>query len=180
MAEGCAAADITPDSKLGALLERWPGLEVALLEISPHFQALRNPVLRRTVAKVATLRQVASVSGVPLATLIDRLRAAAGLPPLAVAAAGDAPAASPPAWLAGATPARTHDARAAIQAGEHPMQRVMADLAALAPGEAYELVTPFVPAPLLDLARAKGFESYSAAEGEGLVRTWFRRAGAPG
>jgi Domain of unknown function (DUF1858)/Uncharacterized conserved protein (DUF2249) len=175
----CAAADITPDSRLGALLDRWPELEAALLEISPHFKALQNPVLRRTVARVATLRQVANVSGVPLAVIIERLRAGAGLPPLAVPADGP-PAAPRPPWIDGTAPTRTHDARAAIEAGEHPMPRVMADLASLAAGEVYLLLTPFAPAPLLDLARDKGFESYSAAEAEGLVRSWFRRAGATG
>ena len=59
------------------------------------------------------------------------------------------------------------------------MPRVMTDLAALADGEVYELVTPFVPAPLVDLARGKGFEAYSVVCAEGLVRTFFRRgAGA--
>jgi hypothetical protein len=60
------------------------------------------------------------------------------------------------------------------------MPRVMADLAALAEGEVYALVTPFVPAPLVELARGKGFLCFSAAEGEALVRTFFRRAGGPG
>ena len=78
------ASLITPDAKLGALLERWPGVEAALVEISPHFRALQNPVLRRTVARVATLRQVSKVSGVPLGVLIERLRAAAALAPLAL------------------------------------------------------------------------------------------------
>ena len=69
-----SVATITPDSRLGELLERWPVLEEVLLEISPHFKALKNPVLRRTVAKVATLRQVSTVSGVALGVLIERLR----------------------------------------------------------------------------------------------------------
>jgi hypothetical protein len=57
----------------------------------------------------------------------------------------------------------------------------MADLAALGDGEVYELVTPFVPAPLVDLARGKGFPSFSVQEREGLVRTYFRKApGAKG
>jgi len=169
----CAAA-ITPDSKLGDLLERWPGLEAVLIELSPHFRALRNPVLRRTVAKVATLRQVSSVSGVALGVLVERLRAGAGLPPLAFADEGGAPS-ERPAWAVEREVARTHDARAAIEAGEHPLPRVMADLAALADAEVYQLVTPFVPAPLVDLARDKGFSSYSAVEGATLVRTFFRR-----
>lgn len=174
----CAAAGITPDSKLGELLERWPALEDVLLELSPHFRALRNPVLRRTVAKVATLRQVSSVSGVALGVLVERLRAGAGLPPAAFSDERGATPSERPAWAAPGRAARTHDARAAIEAGEHPMPRVMADLAALADAEVYELVTPFVPAPLVDLARDKGFLSFSVAEGETLVRTFFRRKDA--
>jgi hypothetical protein len=168
------AATITPDSRLGDLLERWPGLEEVLLELSPHFKALKNPVLRRTVAKVATLRQVSTVSGVALGVLVERLRAGAGLAPVEVEDEAAAPA-ERPAWADDRSVTRTHDARAAIEAGEHPMQRVMADLAALAGGEVYVLVTPFVPAPLVDLARGKGFAAFSAREGDALVRTFIRR-----
>ena len=176
----CHAVVITPDSKVGELLERWPSLEDVLVELSPHFRALRNPVLRRTVAKVATLRQVAVVGGVPLGVLVERLRSAVGLAPLAAEGEADrAPAAVRPAWTSEREVARTHDARAAIEAGEHPMPRVMTNLTALADGSVYELVTPFVPAPLVDLARGKGFEAYSVVCSEGLVRTFFRRcAGA--
>lgn len=176
MPECPAAMAITPDSKLGQILERWPHLEELLVAMSPHFKALRNPVLRRTVAKVATLRQVSTVSGVPLGTLIERLRAGAGLPPAEAAVAGDDVPAERPPWAMPSAAVRTHDARAAIEAGEHPMPQVMADLATLTEGQVYELVTPFVPAPLLDLARDKGFDGFSVVEGEGVVRTFFRRA----
>jgi len=182
MPERVAASDITPDSRLGDLLERWPGLERALLELSPHFKALKNPVLRRTVARIATLRQVSTVSGVPLGRLIERLRAAAGLPPLEVADGSDGAPADRPAWAVPSAVARSHDARAAIEAGEHSMPRVMAELAALSTGQVYELVTPFVPAPLVELARGKGCSCFSVVEAEGLVRTYFRkdRAGEGG
>jgi hypothetical protein len=169
------AADITPDSRIGELLERWPALEGVLVELSPHFKALRNPVLRRTVAKVATLRQVSTVSGVPLGTLIERLRAGAGLPPMKVAEEGGGAAAERPGWAAAAAAVRTHDARAEIEAGEHPMPQVMAALGTLTDGQVFQLVTPFVPAPLVDLARRKGFEDFSVSEADGLVRTFFRK-----
>lgn len=171
------ASLITPDAKLGELLERWPGVEAALLEISPHFRALQNPVLRRTVARIATLRQVSKVSGVPLGALIERLRAAAGLPPLAVAEDAEGQGQRPP-WASDAAVTRTHDARPAIEAGQHPMAQVMADLAALPGAAVYLLLTPFVPAPLVDLARGKGYLSHSVVEGEGLVRTYFQRSDA--
>jgi hypothetical protein len=58
------------------------------------------------------------------------------------------------------------------------MARVMSDLGALREGEVYALVTPFVPAPLIDLARGKGFAGFSVTESEALVRTYFRREAA--
>jgi hypothetical protein len=81
-----------------------------------------------------------------------------------------------PPWAALGAVTGRHDARAAIVAGEHPLPKVMTDLAALGADGVYELVTPFVPAPLVDVARQKGFESFSAAAAPGLVRTYFRRA----
>jgi hypothetical protein len=172
-----AAANITPDSRIGELLERWPELEAVLVDLSPHFKALSNPVLRRTVAKVATLRQVSTVSGVPLGVLVEKLRTGAGLSPMALTEEAGGPATERPAWAVEGAVTRTLDARAAIEAGEHPMPEVMAALARLGAGQVYLLVTPFVPAPLLDLARGKGFASYSVTEAPGLVRSYFRKEG---
>jgi uncharacterized small protein (DUF1192 family) len=42
---------------------------------SPKYELLRNPVLRRTLGKVVTLRQVAEVGGVELDKLISDLEA---------------------------------------------------------------------------------------------------------
>jgi len=176
----CPVADVTPDSRLGDVLARWPALEDVLTDLSPHFRALKNPVLRRTVAKVATLRQVSAASGVPLGTLVEKLRAGAGLSGSIALAEGTAPPPSErPSWASPGAVTRSVDARAAIESGEHPLPQVMADLAALRAGEVYELVTPFVPAPLVEVARGKGFSSFSVVETEGLVRTYLRRAEQP-
>ncbi len=175
----CAATGITPDSRLGELLERWPGLEAVLLDISPHFRALENPVLRRTIAKVATLRQVSKVSGVALSILLERLRAGAGLPQAPLTdERGDEAAGERPAWASERAATRTRDARDAIEAGDHPMPAVMADLASLPEDGVYQLVTPFVPAPLVELAHGKGFVCHSVVESDTLVRTFFRRKDA--
>jgi hypothetical protein len=165
---------ITPDLKVSELLRLYPQLEEPLIALSPEFKRLKNPILRRTVAKLATLRQVAKIGGVPLGTLIGTLRAAAGQ--------GDGPAVEEegaagarPAWAVGAAVTRSFDARALIEDGGHPLEQVMAGLAALEPGQVYELVTPFAPEPLKDVAARKGFPSYSAPDGPAVVRTYFRR-----
>ena len=46
---------IGPETTVGAMIEAYPELESVLVEMAPAFAKLRNPVVRRTVAKVATL-----------------------------------------------------------------------------------------------------------------------------
>jgi len=71
---------ITPDTKIAELLDAYPQLEEVLVQQSPHFTALKNPVLRRTVAKVATLAKAAQMGGVPIRQMILALRQAVGQP----------------------------------------------------------------------------------------------------
>jgi hypothetical protein len=58
--------EITPDAKVGAILERYPQVEEALIALA-GVRRLRNPVLLKTVAWVAILRQTAQAGGVPSA-----------------------------------------------------------------------------------------------------------------
>jgi hypothetical protein len=166
---------ITPDSKVGEMLEHYPQLEDTLLSISPAYKSLKNPVLRRTVAKVATLRQVARVGNVPLGLLISRLREAVGQEPAQSSEEPTEHGGTRPAWADPGAVARSFDARETIESGGHPMPRVMSDLAELKSDDVYVLITPFVPAPLIDLAAGKGFTAWSAREGPEVIRTYFKK-----
>ncbi|MBT4095990.1 MAG: DUF1858 domain-containing protein, partial [Nitrospinaceae bacterium] len=55
------AFPIEPSSKVGELLEHYPELEDVLIGMAPPFKKLKNPLLRKSVGKVATLRQAAAV-----------------------------------------------------------------------------------------------------------------------
>jgi len=166
---------ITPETKVGEMLERYPDLEEVLIGISPTYKALKNPVLRKTVAKVATLRQVAKVGNVPLGSLIERLRSAVGQESDAAQPDEAAETVPRPAWADPAAAKLEFDARELIESGGHPMPQVMGDLAELGPQESYLLVTAFLPAPLVDLAAQKGFEHWSEHPDPNLFRTYFRR-----
>jgi hypothetical protein len=54
---------LTPETQVGALLEAYPELEARRIELASAFEKLKNPVLRRTVARVATIAQAACVAG---------------------------------------------------------------------------------------------------------------------
>jgi hypothetical protein len=166
--------DITPDTGIGSLLDAYPALEEVLIGMSPAFSVLRNPILRSTVAGVASLRQLAEIGNVPLADLINTLRSRA------FQSSGEASLSHPytresgaPLWFDPDRVTARYDARADLNAGVHPLQRVMNELEVMKTGEIYELVTPFKPVPLIDAARAKGFDSWSNESDANIVNNYF-------
>lgn len=167
--------DLGPETKLAAVLARWPELRDVLVALSPWYRALENPFLRSTFGRVATLRQVARAGGVPLDVLVRRLRAGAGLPESPERLEPEPARPARPDWATSAAVTGRRDARPDVAAGVHPLPIVVHELEGLPAGAVFELLTPFVPAPLLDLARRKGFESYPEVVAEGMVRTYFRR-----
>ena len=54
---------ISPKTKVGELLDAYPQMEGVLLDLSPAFAKLKNPILRKTVARIATLQRAAVVGG---------------------------------------------------------------------------------------------------------------------
>jgi DUF438 domain-containing protein len=86
--------------------------------------------------------------------------------------------AAPPAWAAASAATHTLDARPMLEAGEHPVGQIMGLLASLSGEEVLQLVTPFVPDPLIERAKGRGYAAHSAIQEVGLVRTFFRRAQA--
>lgn len=170
--------DITPQTKIGELLDAYPELEELLISIAPPFKKLSNPVLRRTVAKVTSIAQAARVGSVEVGQMVGQLRAAVGLSVDTTAEAktcspGSLAAEGRPDWFDSEKIVKTIDARPMIEAGEQPVGLVLAALAELAKGEILELITPFEPAPLIDQAKAKGFAVFSQAGAESVHRSFF-------
>lgn len=147
---------ITPATRVADLLESWPELEEVLIAQAPAFRRLKNPVLRRTVARVATLTQAAGVGGIPVRELVATLRRAAGLDDVdagdpGTASSGDAVGpAAPPDWLAHGQVAVTLDADALLEAGEVPLPKVIEAARTLGAGKLLRVESSFRPVPLLD------------------------------
>jgi uncharacterized protein (DUF2249 family) len=177
MAEKNNKVPITPETKIGAFLDAYPELEVTLIELAPAFGKLRNPALRRTVAKVATLRQAAKVGGVELGELINTLRRAAGQKTSeAVSDEAGAREESKPDWVSEGDIANSIDVRPMLDRGEQPISLVMTELSKLPQGKILELIAPFVPAPLIDKAHSRGYRTWYDEANPRIVRVYFGRS----
>lgn len=78
-----------------------------------------------------------------------------------------------PAWFDEAKIAKSLDARPILQAGEHPLGQVLTELNTLGQGQIYELIAPFVPAPMIDKVRELGFAAWTKDENSPLVKSYF-------
>ncbi len=168
---------ITPQSKVGDILSAYPELEETLIAIAPAFKKLRNPLLRRTVARVTSLAQAARVGNVSVAELVQRLRAAVGQPEFVgeTEETGLTVLSEVPSHIDLAKVVETIDARPMIEAGEQPMTLVLKAINKLEGEALLLLITPFEPAPLRDRARERGFQSVAVRHSAGVVTTYFWR-----
>ena len=173
--------NITPQTKVGDLLINYPELEDKLIEIAPAFKKLKNPVLRKTVAKVTTLKQAAVVGGVSLSKMINELRKsvetqhAVSLPEFTddEAIISDK-SKEKPDWIDKSKIVKEYDAREDLENGIQPAAKVTKDILQLKEEEIYLLVTPFVPAPLIKIMVDKGFETFTQKIDEEKFKTFVK------
>lgn len=78
-----------------------------------------------------------------------------------------------PEWFNAEKVANTYDARELLSGGGHPVEKVLADLADFKSGDIYLLITPFLPAPLLEKVKAQGFEYWTKNESDTEFRNYF-------
>lgn len=181
---------IRRDDRIAAVLARDARMIDVLIGASPIFEKLRNPVLRKTMAKLATVEQAARVAGLDADELVARLNgalegeAADGPAPPSTqaprAAASSGPPSTLPAFVIGTPPDRIVDldVREDLRAGREPFRRILDASRRLADDEVLRLRAIFEPAPLYQVLGRQGFEHHTEQLGVEDWRVWFHRAPA--
>ena len=166
---------ITPKTKVLELIEAYPHLEDVLIKYVPAFSKLKNPLLRRTVAKIATLQQAASIGNVKTGDLINLLRKEVGQELINT---GDETTynTKKPSWFEETLIEKEFDIREMLAAGEQPVNQVISDLNHLNKGKIYKLTSPFLPAPLIDKAISLKIEHWVLKDAENLVLVYFYKS----
>jgi hypothetical protein len=163
---------ITPKTKVLQVIEAYPELEDVLIGYVPAFKKLKNPILRNTVAKIATLQQAAAVGHVKIEDLINLLRKHVGQD-LFAENAGTLYNTVKPDWFAENLISKELDAKVMLAVGEHPVNQVMADLKDMQAGTIYKLIAPFLPAPLIDKATSLGIKHWIVEESDESYQVYF-------
>jgi hypothetical protein len=158
---------ISPKTKIHDLLEAYPELEDTLIQTAPQFRKLKNPLLRKTIARVTTLSQAAVIGGIKVEALINALRESAGQQTLETYSADETSYNyEKPGWYSSDAIRQKIEISDMLNAGEQPLHEVLSVLKKLKDGEILEIIAPFLPAPLIDKTISLGY------------RHWIRQNGA--
>lgn len=175
------AMKIGTRTKISDILRHNIGAVEAIAAINPHFNKLRNPILRRVLAPRVTVADAARIGKCAPSDILERLRAIGfDIEDETPAAPGaPAPASSLPGLVEAAVRSgrvRVLDVRPVLESGKDPFQLIMAELKTLPEGHALEVVNSFEPVPLIAILGKQGFSSGVEHRGE-AVHTFFLKTG---
>jgi hypothetical protein len=159
--------DINLTTRLLAIFEEYPALEEKVMQMAPIFRNLTNPVLRKTVGKLASVEKVAKIGKLDPTSFLNALRQEAGLPTIdeymeeTVEIPGDAPD-----WISG-QPLHLIDGTAMLAEGTHPIGLITAQMQEAASGKFILLQTNFPPLPLIEAMEKQDYLVFhKESEGE--------------
>ncbi len=166
---------ITPKTKIYDLLEAYPQLEDLLIESAPPFKKLRNPILRKTITKITSLAQAATVGGLKVEELINKLRAEVGQTASDAMDTENANYISvQPDWFSESNVADSIDIRDMLNAGEQPVHEVLSAVKKLGDNQILKVIAPFIPAPLIDKSLSLNYQHWLDKKGEEEYWVFFK------
>ncbi len=175
--------EITLETKIADLLNNYEGMKEILIGINPKFKKLNNPVLRRTLGKIASVRQAAVVGNMDPKDLVDQLRKAVGQEPICEDCEIKTdecfiPVAEKerPEW-ANQESQTTLDANALLDADKNPLAEVHNALRTLQPGQMLTLKADFQPEPLIEEFTKQGHATYTYQADTGEYITYIQKKG---
>ena len=165
--------EITPSTKVNELLDAYPELEDTLIGIAPPFKKLKNPFLRKSVAKVATMKHISVVGGIPLNELISKLRVAVGQQASADYYEDEDYFSKQPHWFSADRISVSVNEESSKDKNEMTLVKILREAKNVKKGEIIELVTTFLPAPGIDSLKAKGYSTWTRKAEDGLIKSYF-------
>jgi hypothetical protein len=165
--------EITPSVTVHVLLEAYPELEDVLIGIAEPFKKLKNPILRKTVAKIATIKHISSVGGVPLNELIAKLREVVGQSVSTESYEDSEYYGEQPDWFSPDRIALSIEEDKLEDKDKMALVTLLGEAKHVAMGEIIELVTTFLPAPGIDVMKSKGYSAWTRNEGDDVIKSYF-------
>lgn len=167
---------INANTRIAALLKRHPDALEAIISISPRFNKLRNPLLRKLMASRTSIAMASKIGGCSTNDFFDKLQPL-GFDIDRSISEETIEKNTVPEFMKNANFGKmlVLDVRPVLNSGKDPLQLILKHIKMLEVGQILMLTNSFEPTPLIQLLSKQGFESYVEMTGENLIQTYFHK-----
>ena len=166
---------ITFDTKVYSLLKAYPQLLEVLINLSPRYKKLTNPILRRTITRVASLRQASYLGGFTPEFLVNSLRAEVGQNPINDDMKEEELTKNLPSW-AKIKESGYMNATKLLDEDKNPLKLINKEYKKIKKDEIIVIESDFIPSPLIDEMRKKNaIVIVIEAQKQGWYKTYIKK-----
>lgn len=166
---------INENTRISAVLKQHPDALDAIVRLSPRFEKLRNPLLRKLMAGRTSLKEAAGIGHCSMKDIVSALQ------PLGFVFEDTNPnqteaSISLPLFInqSDSLMIKMLDVREMLAEGKDPLKMIMAAVKDLPAGHVLQLINTFEPVPLIRLLKNKGYESYVRQVSDEEFHTYFK------
>lgn len=169
-------ARIDPQTKISALIKANEMVIDALADLNPHFNKLRNAVLRKLLAGRVTIEDACRISGCKVEDFLLKMAEIGFEIGNSTPEVSESITENKPAIFQNLEEV-VLDVRPMLARGEDPLKAITKTTNTLGDKQCLKLINTFEPIPLISLLFKKGFTHHTERLQPDLVITWFVKAG---
>ncbi len=170
---------INADTKIASILKHHEDALETIISLSPAFQKLRNPLLRKLMAGRTSIAMACKLGGCTVEFFLEKMK------PLGFEGGEVSNKPQKDLSMKEDNESREYlktlgqdqivqlDVRAMLAGGTDPLEKIMASIAALKKHQVLLIINSFEPTPLIKLLNKKGFSSYVETVDASEIHTWF-------
>lgn len=166
---------INANTKIATILKQHPDALEAIISISPKFNKLRNPLLRKLMASRTSISMASKIGGCSVNDFFTKLQPLGFVIDKTIAIEEKQQQTSVPDFMKNITVENTVelDVRSVLDAGKDPFNLILEKINQLHPQQILKLINSFEPVPLIQLLSKQGFDTHTEIINENLVFTYF-------
>ena len=166
---------ININTKIAALIKHNPAALEAIISISPKFEKLRNPLLRKLIAGRTSIAMASKIGGCTENDFFKKLEPLGFEVNRATVTEDIAEVKKLPDFLKNIKPEQIVelDVRQVIESGKDPLNLIIQKVKTVQSGQVLKIINTFEPTPLMSLLKKQGFESFADNISDDLIETYF-------
>lgn len=166
---------INANTKISKILKQNPEALEAIISITPKFEKLRNPLLRKLMAARTSIGMASNIAGLSVEKFFEKLHPLGFEPDRETAPESNTQRPKLPAYFNSLNAAQIveFDVRPIMEAGEDPLSLIVQKVKSIPEKGALKIINSFEPTPLISLLEKQGFESFVDKVDNETVETYF-------